>query len=111
MCQYLPGQPPLPDVPVPADFRVRVSGGYPQIVWSWYYVHTYSIERKIGSGTWTVVATLTGPEQESWTDYSVTIPDPKGRIIWYRMRGRVYGTYSSYTEEVQAMPQEHRVLP
>lgn len=111
MCQYLPGEPPLPDVPVPGDFSVHVTGGHPQIGWARYYVHEYSIERKMGTGGWTVVASLTSHETESWTDYSVTVPDPKGRAIWYRMRGRVYGAYSCYTEELQALPEEERVLP
>ncbi|MBC7188284.1 MAG: hypothetical protein H5U38_14765 [Calditrichaeota bacterium] len=111
MCQYLPGEPPLPDVPVPAEFAVHVTANHPQLVWSAYWVHAYCLERKIGGGAWTLVATLTDHEADSWTDQAVTIPDPKGRAIWYRMRGRVYGTYSSYTEELQAMPEEQRVVP
>ena len=100
MCQYLPGTPPLPDVPIPSNFNVIVNeDDYPVIEWTHYYVHEYRIERKIGSGSWTNIATITNDEIESYIDY-ITYPDPKGRTIYYRMRGKVYDAYSEYTDEL-----------
>ena len=74
-------------------------------------MHSYSIERRIGQGSWTVVATITSKETSSWTDYSVTVPDPKGRTFYYRMRGEVYGDYSDYTQAKQPVVYEEGVSP
>jgi hypothetical protein len=42
ICQYLPGTPPLPDVPVPSGFNVYVTeDDHPEIGWTHYYVHEY----------------------------------------------------------------------
>lgn len=112
MCQYLPGTPPLPDVPVPSDFNVYVNDDdHPVIEWAHYYVHEYRIERKIGSDSWTNIATITDNSEESYIDETITIPDPKGRTIYYKMRGKVYNTYSDYTEEKIPVVNQQRMLP
>ena len=71
MCQYLPGTPPLPDVPIPGNFNVYITeDDHPEIVWTHYYVHEYRIERKIGRGE--DIRTLTrgrmkpGMQQVEW---------------------------------------------
>ena len=114
LCDFLPysNDPPLPDVPVPSNFNVYVTDeNNPEIVWTPYYVHKYRIERKIGNGYWTIAATITNLLIEFYIDYGVTIPDPKGRTIYYRMRGKVYDTYSDYTDEKIPVANVERLLP
>lgn len=112
MCAYLPGTPPLPDVPIPSDFNVIVNDDdHPEILWTHYYVHEYRIERKINTGSWTNIATITSMATESYVDESVTIPDPKERTFYYRMRGKVFDTYSDYTDEKTPIANEERLLP
>lgn len=104
--------PPLPDVPIPSNFNVYVTDeNNPEIIWTHFYVHKYRIERKIGNGSWANIAIITTNVTESYVDYGVTIPDPKGRPIYYRMRGKVYDTYSDYTAEKTPVANVERLLP
>ncbi|MDZ7263142.1 MAG: T9SS type A sorting domain-containing protein [candidate division KSB1 bacterium] len=112
MCQYLPGTPPLPDVPIPGNFNVYITeDDHPEIVWTHYYVHEYRIERKIGSGSWSNIVTIYDEEEQTYIDEAISLPDPKGRTIYYRMRGKVYDTYSDYTDEKIPLDIEERMLP
>ena len=105
-------EPPLPDVPLPGNFNVDVTDDdHPQILWTHYYEHEYRIERKIGAGSWQNIAILGDELLDFYIDYGVTIPDPKGRTIYYRMRGKVYDTYSDYTEEKIPIKNEEQMLP
>lgn len=112
MCQFLPGTPPLPDVPIPGSFNVYITDeDHPEIAWTHYYVHEYRIERKIGSGYWSNIVTIFDEEEQTYIDEAITVPDPKGRTIYYRMRGKVYDTYSDYTDEKIPAENQKRVLP
>ena len=57
------------------------------------------------------MATITSKETSSWTDYSVTVPDPKGRTFYYRMSGEVYGDDSDYTQAKQPVVYEEGMSP
>ncbi len=44
-------------------------------------------------------------------NYGVSTPDTKGRTSYYKMRSKVYNTYSDYTDEKIARDFQKRMLP
>ncbi|HEX9973983.1 MAG TPA: FlgD immunoglobulin-like domain containing protein, partial [bacterium] len=79
--------------------------------WAHYYVHEYRIEQKIDNGSWSNIATITSMATESYVDEYIIIPDPRERTIYYRMRGKVFDTYSDYTDEKIPAENQERMLP
>ena len=97
LCNYLPGNPPLPDVPIPSNFYVTVNNNnHPVMHWTSYYVHSYEIYRKKDSGSWLKIKTITSAGQNSYVDVKISLPD--GHSYYYKMRGKVYNTYSTFTD-------------
>jgi len=94
MCDYLPGTPPLPAIPVPKDFSVSETANHTKLTWHHYYVHWYDIHRKTDSGSWSRVQRITLFTTNSWTDQSADISN---HCYCYKMRGSVYDSYSNYT--------------
>jgi len=71
-------------------------------------------QRRLGTSAYKVMAAgqnSRSKETSSWTDYSVTVPDPKGRTFYYRMRGEVYSGYSDYTQAKQPAVYEEGMSP
>ena len=97
MCKYLPGEPPLPPIPVPSNFDVTETyDHHPKVTWNRYWVHWYDIYRKIDSGSWQRVQRITNRDTESWIDTDIDLTQP-GHIYYYKMRGSVYDAYSNFT--------------
>ncbi len=100
LCDYLPygEEPPLPAVPVPENFYVSINNdNHPEIHWKAYYVHEYQIYRKKDNGNWSLISSIVGKEEENhYIDAKIILPD--GHTYYYKMRGKVYDTYSSFTQ-------------
>ncbi|MBC8184613.1 T9SS type A sorting domain-containing protein [candidate division KSB1 bacterium] len=110
MCQYLPGTPPLPDVPIPSNFWVLINDyNNPEVFWTHYHVHEYQIYRKKDNMNWVLIKSITDMATNNYIDAKITLPD--GHSYLYKMRGKIYGTYSDFTEEempsTRSLPKEY----
>jgi len=97
LCPLLP-DPPLPAIPIPANFSISQTGDYhPRANWNWYYVHWYDIYRKIDGGSWQNVQRITSRETQTWTDTGIDLLQGH-HTYYYKMQGSVYDAYSNFTE-------------
>ncbi|MDW7680031.1 MAG: T9SS type A sorting domain-containing protein [bacterium] len=100
LCDFLPyGEvPPLPIVHIPDSFEVLINGDdHPEISWTPYYVHEYQIYRKKDNNSWYKIASITKFKNSSFVDSKITLPD--GHTYRYKMRGKIYDTYSDFSQE------------
>ncbi|HEX2984622.1 MAG TPA: hypothetical protein VHO28_13850 [Ignavibacteriales bacterium] len=95
-----------PGVKAPASISALQSGNYPKVQWQFVYSHFYIIERKVGTGAWTTLATIGNRGVDNPYDYYTLGGTPyyvdntinlnaAHPAIYYRVRTRNFAAYSS----------------
>jgi len=81
--------------------------GNPYLEWGFVYNHYYRIERKIGNGSWSLLASLDNivedfltPGDSSYTDLSVTTGSMNFNH-YYRVKSDIFDSFSSSTEVIE----------